>query len=209
MLDTEINLIEQIEEKYAVNVYRWSWNEDNFFIKHNWFYSILLTSPHSVFTKWNSKYPEYYTWTIAEVISSRTGIFSLSRIFDSSNEIFCDKVLDLSLKSWIKFIFDIHWSKDDWNFDVEIWTWFKKYNLDLILDITWICKNNCINRISVNNNFKWLSESSLTNFIQNNSDIPIFQIEISRVYRNPKEDIWKFNHLIKSLVDIVNLIKKY
>ena len=177
---------------------------------------ILLSAPHSVkhFRNNQLKRSDGLTGGIVEYLAKYNNTFGITRIsnlLDDPNyynsgislryKENCIKLID---KYNINCLLDIHGCKDSHPFDIDIGT--SNYNEEL--DIIYRYLSN-LGKVEVNKLFKASHKENVTRYVQNQSGIPCFQIELSSNVRFNKtnELVNEFNNIIEEM-KVKKLIRK-
>lgn len=196
-------LIEYLENK----------KENNTYLIKNGVLPIILTAPHTMIQEKEDgtiKLDEPYTKAIAQYVSEKTNCSHLIKVKDThidSNKENIDEfkltLIKLIKEHNIKLLIDIHGASRNRDFDIELGT---LNNLSADYSTIEELKDSFIEQdiknIEINNPFKG---GGITQYIFQNTDIDIIQIEINRNYR----DINKVENIEKICNALINFIKQY
>ena len=174
---------------------------------------ILLTAPHTMRQlkdDYTIKASEPYTKAIVKYITEISKCSYLIKQIDvemDSNKLETDyfkiKLLDFIKNNNIKLVLDIHGASEERHFDVELGT-LNNLSADFstINELKEAFVENGIVNVEINNPFKG---GGITQFVYDNTNIDVIQIEINRKYRN----INKSENIKKICNCLIEFIKQY
>ena len=207
--------IRKINEKYVENNCNGSLgdNSNNFMIKSGKI-PILISAPHAVrqIRKGKIKGAETLTGPIVEILCAKTGSNGIIRTCNlgddpnSENEgvslAYKDAILKIIEEKQIGCMIEIHGCKDDYPFEIDVGT---NYGLNINSEDEYLRiiteQLRVVGNTTVDCIFDASSETIVSNYINKNSKVPCFQIELCRSLRC---DASRLEKLMDSLEIIVN-----
>lgn len=171
----------------------------------------ILTSVHSMNQKREDgtiKFKEPFTKAIARYVAKKNDCTCFFKTRDngidsnrSENDIFKSKLLEFINTHDTKIVLDIHGAREDRDFDVELGTLDNKTAKASTVNCLKECFiKNGLTKIEMNNPFKG---GKVTQFLFENTDVEVIQIEINGKYRN-EDNIEDMKKVVDSIEMTLN-----
>ena len=180
--------------------------------------NILISAPHAVNHIRNNKVKnaDVYTGSIASIVQSYTNSFLIysNRISEEDPNYIVGGQYKSALKEicnmyQIDYILDLHGASRERDFDVDLGTMtgesMDKNSVNRVIEIF---RENGVKDVKNNAVFTASHPGTITHFAKNTLQIQAIQIEINRSYRDPIHHFEAYTRLIKSLIEIINDLKK-
>lgn len=177
---------------------------------------ILISAPHTTehIREGHTKKADIYTGSLALLLHELTDVHVIysTKISDDPNfvegGVYKEALRKLIQDHNILYVIDLHGSAINERFDIDLGT-INGLSIDLqkIQAIQRTFKKNDINKVTINDTFAGTHPGTIVNFTSQQLQKEAIQIEISKLYRNPREDIDSYYLILKSLIEIVELLK--
>lgn len=188
--------------------------EDNNFKIINGDIPILLSAPHAVkqIREGKVKLEDALTGAIVEYLCVNAGTNGIVRTYNSNDDPnyentgkalqYKKAILKCISEKNIPILLDVHACKDCYGFDIELGTNYGE-NINNDEEILEILKSEFskIGRVVVDEKFKASKSTTVSNYINKNSDILCVQIEISKKFRRENEDLIKLLNTFESIIN--------
>lgn len=176
---------------------------------------ILFTAPHTmdqINEEGNIKYSETYTKAIALYLNKNFDVSCMVKIKDTGQDSNKDEYDEFKVEllrfikdNNIKLVIDLHGSKAERDFDVELGTLHDlSADYSIIKELEEAFKDNGITNIKYNDPF---SGGAITKNVYKLDNVDVIQLEINKKYRD-SNDLDKLNKLCKSLECFIRQYKE-
>lgn len=181
--------------------------------------NIMLSAPHAHKHLRNNSYKdnEYNTGSIVKILHQYTDchiIYTYKNVLTDANKSECSSYKKNLIKyikaNNIKYLIDIHGISDNYPYSIELGTnYLKNLNNDkyLIKKVKQCFKNNGIKKIEIDNKYK-ASKNTISYIINKECKIKTIQIEIANKYRKRITQPVRFNQVLRSLNEIIDILKE-
>lgn len=191
-------------------------NNDEIYIQKNGSTPIIFTAVHTMEqtrTDGSLKFSEPFTKGIALYVADKLNAFYYVKLqdtgIDSNSEIedeFKINLLKLIKENNIKLLIDLHGARADREFDVEFGTLdHLTVDFSTIKELEDAFKEVGVNRIAYNDPFKG---GGITQYIYQNTDIDIIQIEINQNFRT-ENDVEKIEKICQALITFSKMYSNF
>lgn len=174
---------------------------------------ILLSAPHAVkqIREGKIKSEDGLTGAIVEYLCIKTGTNGIVRTYNHNDDPnyentgkalkYKETILNCIIEKNITILLDIHGCKDIHGFDIELGTNYGE-NINQDERILEILKTEFskIGTVVIDEKFKASRTTTVSNFINKNSNIPCVQIEISKKFRRENENLIKLINTLESVI---------
>ncbi|MFB5662435.1 hypothetical protein [Alteribacillus sp. HJP-4] len=172
---------------------------------------ILISAPHATkhVRSGEIKSADIYTGALSEIIHEVTGahVMNARKVIDDPNfKKNCNykqELKNIIQLHEIKYVLDLHGSKAVHPFIIDLGTMDGK---SMEINNVEILKNHFERnnmKCLINHTFTGAHPGTVTHYVHNYTDAQAVQIEISRRFRNPRNDIDAFYITAKTLIDCV------
>lgn len=178
--------------------------------------TVILSAPHSTkqLREGNIKDADIYTGALALLLQELTNtpvIFTTKLAEDANyyeNGIYKNTLKKLVSENKGKLVIDLHGAASTRRFDIDLGTLDgKSISSEMATSMIQILKSNNINNVTQNDTFKGVSKGTITNYSYNQLHKNSVQMEINKKFRNPREDIDSYYRLVKSLIEIIEMLE--
>ncbi|MFB4165080.1 S-layer homology domain-containing protein [Alteribacillus sp. JSM 102045] len=215
-LHIENRLLEFIlpyEDSFSQNSYQGDINTDIPFTIKEGSIPILVSAPHATehLREGNVKKADIYTGSISAILHELTGSYLIqsSGFSEDPNYIeagdYKQALKQIVEENDIKYVIDLHGSARHRDFNIDLGTINgQSIKNSALQKIKYRFESNGIDKVAVDHTFSGLSGGTIVNYSANNLGVEAVQLEISRAYRDPRNDMNSFYTLLLSLNEIIN-----
>lgn len=200
------------EEMFSQNSYQGDTSGEGAFQYKKGNLPVLISAPHAIeqYRNGDIKSADIYTGSMALFLHNLTNshVLFASQIGDDPNYVeggsYKEKIQEVIDEHNIQYVIDLHGASSSHPFDVDLGTAggvsLADSKVSMMQDHFY---ENDIKTVTENHTFAAETSGTITNHTYHKLGVPAVQLEISRTYRNPRQDIESYYKMIQALTSIV------